>query len=164
MNLFRTRKIFLIISTFRPFPEILEMFFSTRIIALLELLVYMVIYAIFGNSWKVTLLPDRGIGDFFESGDFYPRDWEFFQIWGFLSRGFGILSPGLGIFFKSGDFYPGDLGFLSPGLGIFSNLGIFILGDCRFFSRNFCQTPAISTKSPGFIHRRLGIFMPGIFW
>ena len=42
-----------------------------------------------------------GIRDFLKSGDFYPRDWGFFKIWGFISLG-------IGDFRKSGDFYPRD--------------------------------------------------------
>ena len=35
-----------------------------------------------------------GIGDFFKSGDFYPGDGGFFEIWEFSSRGSGIFIPG----------------------------------------------------------------------
>ena len=82
--------------------------------------------------------PWMSIGDL-ESPNFYPRDWRFFKISGYLS-------PGIGDFVKSWDFYPGDWGFLSPGIGnfwksgdfytrglrIFENLGIFIPGDWEF--------------------------------
>ena len=30
-----------------------------------------------------------GIRDFLKSGYFYPRDWGFFKIWGFISLGIG---------------------------------------------------------------------------
>ena len=58
------------------------------------------------------------LGFFLAIGNFYPGDWEFFIILGFLSRGLGIFIPGIW------DFYP-------RGSGIFENLGIFIpeIGD-----------------------------------
>ena len=78
-----------------------------------------------------------GIGDFFKSGDFYPRGLGIFKIWGYLS-------PGIGDFWKSGDFcqIPGifakspgfisrELGIVIPGFfgdGDFSGMGIYFRG------------------------------------
>ena len=80
-------------------------------------------------------------GDFLKSSDFYPGDWEFFKIWGFISRG-------LGIFFLNLGFIPP--GFLSPGIGDFGKSGIFAKswdlypGDWEFlgifFPRGFLRT------------------------
>ena len=68
---------------------------------------------------------------------------EFFEIWEFISRGFGIFIPGIGDFLKSGNFYPGDCGFFK--IWGFSSL------DCGFLLIR------------GFLSRGLGIFIPEIF-
>ena len=95
----------------------------------------------------------------FKSGDFYPGDWGFFQIWGFLSPGYlalgirdflnlGIFIPGIRDFSKFGDFYP-------RGLRIFLKSRNFYTEDWEFFK--IC-----GLLSPGFFgdgdFSRMGIF------
>ena len=38
-----------------------------------------------------------GIGDFLKSCDFYPRDWGYFQTWGFFYGDRGFLFPRIGV-------------------------------------------------------------------